>query len=120
MLEFAENLFITVYDFLAVVTDVSYWTYFIICGLALWAGYLLREGLSSNWIAIFFFPGFVLGGLIGRHIFIEYGIFVSPNQDANLILATGAGLIAALLFLVIALRLYLYATTIRGDTDPFR
>ncbi len=113
MLEYADNAFTSFVDFMLVVTNASSWTYFVICSLALSAGYLLKEGLSSNWIAIFFFPGFVFGGLLGRHIFLTQGIFISGNKDANLILATGAGLIVALLFLVIALRLYMYATTIR-------
>lgn len=97
--------------------NVNQWTLFIVGALSACAGYMLKEALSSGLIASIFFPFFLLAGLVSRHLFIEYGIFISDNKDANLIMATCAGLIVSLALLTILLRLYMFATKIRTRAD---
>ena len=109
-----------VLEFMTNVMTVNQWTLFVVAALSAWAGYLLKEALSSTLMAILFFPAFIIGGLISRYLFIEHGIFLSTNKDANLVLATAAGIIAALLMLTIIVRFYMYATEIRTRANRSR
>lgn len=107
-------------DFLTTVMTVDQWTLFIIGLMSAWAGYILKEALSSGFLATIFFPVFLFGGLLGRYVFIEMGLFISQNKDANLILATGAGLIVSLVVVTILARMYMYITAIRTRANVSR
>jgi hypothetical protein len=120
MPDFASDAFNVFIEFMTSVMTVSQWTLFIVGILSLWAGYILKEALSSTLMATAFFPFFLLGGLISRHLFIEYGIFISSNKDANLILATGAGLIVSLVVMTIFVRLYFYLSRISQRSTRYR
>ncbi len=120
MLEFLTNGLHIISEVMVDVMTVDQWTLFIVAALSAWAGYLLKEALSSSLMAVLFFPGFLLGGLISRYLFIQNGIFLSTNKEANLILATGAGIIASLLLLTVLVRLYTHVTDIRTRANRAR
>lgn len=120
MVEFLTIGLNIVSEFMTNVMTVDQWTLFIVAALSAWAGYLLKEALSSSLMAVLFFPGFILGGLISRYLFIHNGIFLSTNKDANVILATGAGIIASLLLLTVLVRVYTHVADIRTRANRRR
>ncbi len=120
MVEFLTIGLNIVSEFMTNVMTVDQWTLFIGAALSAWAGYLLKEALSSSLMAVLFFPGFILGGLISRYLFIHNGIFLSTNKDANVILATGAGIIASLLLLTVLVRVYTHVADIRTRANRRR
>lgn len=92
-------------EFLTQALSVDHWTLFIITVLSIWAGYLIKETLSSSMMASIFMPGFIIGGLAMRQLFINLEFFVSNDNDIDLLISTGAGLIASLIIMTIIARL---------------
>lgn len=95
MIELIDNIF-----------TVNHWELMIVAAISAVAGYILKEALGSGLTASIFFPFFLVSGLISRYIFIENGVFLSANNDANLVIATGLGLSISLVVMTFVVRAF--------------
>lgn len=91
---------------------VDRFTILTVAGLAFAAGYLVKQMLSAS-LAVLFVPGFIAGALASIYIFQEYGILIGPDNDTNAVLASGAGIIVALLILLGLVRFVLSLRKVR-------
>ncbi len=93
-------------DFLQHITSLNTTTLVAMVMLVGSGAYLVEMFLDSRLLTLTFGSAFMLGALVSEYYFSAQGIIVHPDPDANLLLISIAGMIAALLFLLAVRRAY--------------
>jgi len=91
-------------QFLNQTFEVDTYTLVVVALLSGWAGVLTLHVLSKTMLALVFVPGFIFGALVANYIFDEFGIYPTPDQETNVVVACTLGIVGALLVLLVATR----------------
>ena len=96
-------------------------TYTIVVALlAGWAGVLTMHVLSRTMLALVFVPGFIFGALVANYLFEEFAFYPTSDKDTNVVVACTLGIIAALLVLMIMIRLMAALAGVRAERHQFK
>ena len=85
--------------------DVDTFTLLSVAALSGWAGLLLMFVQPKRMLALALMPGFVVGALAANYIFLEYGVYLTSENESNVVLASTIGVSVALLIMIAVLRL---------------
>jgi hypothetical protein len=107
-------------DFLNQTFEVDTYTVAVVGLLAGWSGVLTMHVLSKTVLALVFVPGFVFGALVANFLFQEYGFYPTPDTETNVVIACTLGIIAALLILIVIMRVASAAVGMRAQSHRFR
>ena len=99
-------------DFLHQAITVDAYTLTVVAILSGWGGVLTMQVLSRTILALIFVPGLVFGALTANYLFRVYHFYPTPDQEVNVVIACTLGLIAALLVLLVSLRLIAIVSTL--------
>jgi uncharacterized membrane protein YeaQ/YmgE (transglycosylase-associated protein family) len=111
---------VRVLDFLNHTFEVDTYTLVVVGVLSGWAGVLTQHVLSKTVLALVFVPGFVFGALVANYIFDEIGFYPTGDRETNVVVACAAGIIAALLVLLIVTRFTSILTGVRVQRHQFK
>ena len=92
-------------DVLSRAIDVDTFTLLSVAALSGWAGLLLMFVQPKRMLALALMPGFVVGALAANYIFLEYGVYLTSENESNVILASTLGVSVALLIMIALLHL---------------
>ena len=81
------------------------YTYTIACGLALWAGLIIKTFSDSTLLAMFFAPFLMIGALFGVYFFREFEIVFAPDRDSNIVASSAAGMCLTILVILVICRI---------------
>jgi len=88
---------------------VDHMTMTLIVILSMLAAFAFREALDgASLTAIFFFPFFILGGLLSVHVFSRMQVFVSSDEPVNTVTSGICGIGITLITLLIFKRAIIY------------
>ena len=107
-------------DFLNLTFEVDTYTIVVVALLSAWAGVLTLHVLSKTMLALVFVPGFIFGALVANFLFEEYGVYPTPDQETNVVVACTLGIIVALLILLVLTRFTTMLTTARVQRHQFQ
>ncbi len=85
--------------------DVDTFTLLSVAALSGWAGLLLMFIQPKRMMALALMPGFVVGALAANYFFLEYGVYLTSENESNVVLASTIGVSVALLIMIAVLRL---------------
>jgi uncharacterized membrane protein YeaQ/YmgE (transglycosylase-associated protein family) len=85
--------------------DVDTFTLLSVAALSGWAGLLLMFVQPKRMLALALMPGFVVGALAANYFFLEYGVYLTSENETNFVLASTIGVSVALLIMIALLRL---------------
>jgi len=85
--------------------DVDTFTLLSVAALSGWAGLLLMFVQPKRMMALALMPGFVVGALAANYFFLEYGVYLTSENESNVVLASTIGVSVALLIMIAVLRL---------------
>ncbi len=107
-------------DFLNRAVTVDTYTLVVVAMLSGWAGILTLHVLSRTVLALVFVPGFILGALVTNYVFELTGFFPTPDRETNVVIACTAGIIMALLVLLICMRVAAIMAFFRLERHQFK
>ena len=87
-------------DVLSRAIDVDTFTLLSVAALSGWAGLLLMFVQPKRLLALALMPGFVAGALAANYFFLEYGVFLTSEDQTNVVLASTIGVSVALLIMI--------------------
>ena len=87
-------------DVLSRAIDVDTFTLLSVAALSGWAGLLLMFVQPKRMLALALMPGFVVGALASNYFFLEYGVFLTSEDETNVVLASTIGVSVALLIMI--------------------
>ncbi len=96
--------------------DVDTFTLLSVAALSGWAGLLLMFVQPKRMMALALMPGFVVGALAANYIFLEYGVYLTSENESNVVLASTIGVSVALLIMIAVLRLMSAISTMRLES----
>jgi hypothetical protein len=109
-----------VLEFLNQTFEVDTYTIVVVALLAGWSGVLTMHVLSRTMLALVFVPGFIFGALVANYLFEEFAFYPTPDKDTNVVIACTIGIIAALLVLIIMMRLMSAIAGMRAERHQFK
>ena len=92
-------------DVLSRAIDVDTFTLLSVAALSGWAGLLLMFVQPKRMLALALMPGFVVGALAANYFFLEYGVYLTSENETNVVLASTIGVSVALLIMIALLHL---------------
>ena len=92
-------------DVLSRAIDVDTFTLLSVAALSGWAGLLLMFVQPKRMLALALMPCFVVGALAANYFFLEYGVYLTSENETNVVLASTIGVSVALLIMIALLRL---------------
>ncbi|MBI1648732.1 hypothetical protein [Hyphomicrobium sulfonivorans] len=107
-------------DFLHQAITVDTYTLVVVALLSGWGGVLTMQVLSRTMLALIFVPGLVFGALTANYLFNAYHFYPTPDREVNVVIACTLGLIAALLVLLVSLRLMAIVSTLFLQNYAFK
>lgn len=107
-------------DFLHQAFTVDTYTLVVVALLSGWGGVITMQVLSRTILALIFVPGLVFGALTANYLFRAYHFYPTPDQEVNVVIACTLGLIAALLVLLVSLRVIAIVSTLVLQRYEFR
>jgi uncharacterized membrane protein len=107
-------------EFLNETFEVDTYTIVVVAILAAWAGVLTLHVLSRTLLALTFVPGFILGGLVANYAFEQLHFYPTSDKETNVVVACTAGIIAALLALLVLTRFTAILTDLRVQRYRFK
>ena len=107
-------------EFLNRTFEVDTYTIVVVALLAGWAGVLTMHVLSRTMLALVFVPGFIFGALVANYLFEEFAFYPTSDKDTNVVVACTLGIIAALLVLMIMIRLMAALAGVRAERHQFK
>lgn len=84
--------------------DVNTFTVVVVIGLVAIANWLIKLLTDSTGFAILFTPAMIVGALAANYLFVEYYIAPTPDKNSNVVIASAMGVLAAMLFMLLATR----------------
>lgn len=95
------------YELLPSVVRLDTVTLLVVGVLIFCCAYMLQHAFSSAFLTITFLPGIAVGALAGVLVGHAYGMRMHVLNDVNIVLAAGAGAIAALIIMIVMARCWL-------------
>lgn len=84
--------------------DVNTFTAVVVIGLVALANWLIKLLTDSTGFAILFTPAMIVGALAVNYLFVEFYITPTPDKNSNVVIASAMGVLAAMLFMLLATR----------------
>lgn len=84
--------------------DVNTFTVVVVIGLVAIANWLIKLLTDSTGFAILFTPAMIVGALAANYLFVEFYIAPTPDKNSNVVIASAMGVLAAMLFMLLATR----------------
>ena len=84
--------------------DVNTFTVVVVIGLVAIANWLIKLLTDSTGFAILFTPAMIVGALAVNYLFVEFYITPTPDKNSNVVIASAMGVLAAMLFMLLATR----------------
>jgi hypothetical protein len=107
-------------DFLNRAVTVDTYTLVVVAMLSGWAGVLTLHVLSRTVLALVFVPGFILGALVTNYVFELTGFYPTPDRETNVVIACTAGIVMALLALLLFMRIAAITAFFRLERHQFK
>lgn len=107
-------------NFLNQTFEVDTYTITVVALLAGWSGVLTMHVLSKTVLALVFVPGFIFGALVANYLFDEFRFYPTPDAETNVVIACTLGIIAALLVLMVIMRIAAAASGLHAQRHQFR
>ena len=84
--------------------DVNTFTVVVVIGLVAIANWFIKLLTDSTGFAILFTPAMIVGALAANYLFVEYYITPTADKNSNVVIASSMGVLAAMLFMLLATR----------------
>lgn len=109
-------MFHAIWDYLSQIFDVGIFVALVTAALLVFAYWLVRLMTESLLLSTLFAPVMLLGGLASNHFFITHFIVLMQDPDSNTVLGIAAGIISAMLIMLILTRVAYAVGDMRART----